>query len=64
MLFLTRIKLVAHVLACAFTIISIKWIRLILDGEYILKQQDTVDVQIPEWKYKANIARNTTFKGC
>ena len=50
-------------LACAFAIISIKWIRLILDGEYILKQ-DIVVVQIPEWKYKTNIARNTTFEGC
>ena len=34
----------------------------ILHVEYILKQ-DVVVVQMPEWTFKANIARNTTFQG-
>ena len=34
----------------------------ILHGEYLLKQKALV-VQIPEWKCKANIARNATFEG-
>ena len=34
----------------------------ILHGEYILKQ-DVVVVQTSEWKLKANIARNATFRG-
>ena len=34
----------------------------ILHGEYILKQEVVV-VQTPEWKFKANIARNATFQG-
>ena len=35
----------------------------ILQREYILKLEVVV-VQTPEWKFKANIARNTTFQGC
>ena len=37
----------------------------ILNGEYLLhgEKQKAVVVQTPEWKCKANIARNTTFKG-
>ena len=35
----------------------------ILHEEYILKQEVVV-VQTPEWKFKANIARNATFQGC
>ena len=35
----------------------------ILRGEYFLKQKEVV-VQIPEWKFNANIARNATFEGC
>ena len=35
----------------------------ILHGEYLLKQKVVV-VQILEWKFKANIARNATFEGC
>ena len=34
-----------------------------LQKEYILKQEVVV-VQTPEWKFKANIARNATFQGC
>ena len=34
----------------------------ILHGEYLLKQKVVV-VQTLEWKFKANIARNATFKG-
>ena len=34
-----------------------------LHGEYLLKQK-IVLVQILEWKFKANIARNATFEGC
>ena len=34
----------------------------ILHGEYLLKQQVVV-VHAPEWKFKANIARNTTSEG-
>ena len=34
----------------------------ILHGKYLLKHKVVV-VQIPEWKFKANIARNTTFEG-
>ena len=34
----------------------------ILHREYILKQEVMV-VQTPEWKFKANIAKNTTFQG-
>ena len=34
----------------------------ILHGEYILKQEIVV-AQTPEWKFKANIAGNTTFEG-
>ena len=34
----------------------------ILHGEYLLKQKVVV-VQTPEWKCKANIARNATFEG-
>ena len=34
----------------------------ILHREYILKQEVVV-VQTPEWKFKANIARNATFQG-
>ena len=33
-----------------------------LHGEYISKQEVVV-VQTPEWKFKANIARNATFQG-
>ena len=33
-----------------------------LHGKYLLKHKVVV-VQIPEWKFKANIARNTTFEG-
>ena len=33
-----------------------------LHGEYILKQEVEV-IQTPEWKFKANIARNATFEG-
>ena len=32
----------------------------ILHGEYLLKQKVVV-VQVLEWKFKANIARNTAF---
>ena len=35
----------------------------ILHGEYLLKQK-VVAAQITEWKFKANIARNATLKGC
>ena len=35
----------------------------ILQREYILKLEVVV-VQTPEWKFKANIARNATFQGC
>ena len=35
----------------------------ILHGEYILKQEVVV-IQTPEWKFKANIARNVMFQGC
>ena len=35
----------------------------ILHGEYVLKQKVVV-LQILEWKFKANIARNTTSEGC
>ena len=35
----------------------------ILHGEYLLKQEEVV-VQTPEWRFKANIARNATFEGC
>ena len=35
----------------------------ILHGEYLLKQKAVV-VQIFEWKFKANVARNTTFEEC
>ena len=31
----------------------------VLQGEYILKQKVVV-VETPEWKFKANIARNAT----
>ena len=31
-------------------------------GEYLLKQKVVV-VQITEWKFEANIARNATFEG-
>ena len=31
--------------------------------EYILKQEAVV-IQTPEWKFKANIAKNATFEGC
>ena len=34
----------------------------ILHGEYLLKQKVVV-VQILEWKFKANRARNVTFQG-
>ena len=34
----------------------------ILHGEYVL-QHTVVVVQTPEWKFKASIARNATFKG-
>ena len=34
----------------------------ILHREYILKQE-VVAVQVSEWKFKANIARNDTFGG-
>ena len=34
----------------------------ILHGEHILKQEIVV-VKTPEWKFKANIARNATFQG-
>ena len=34
----------------------------ILHREYILKLELVV-VQTPEWKFKANIARNATFQG-
>ena len=32
-------------------------------GEYLFKHKVVV-VQIPEWKFKANIARIATFEGC
>ena len=35
----------------------------ILYEEYLLKQKVVV-VQILEQKFKANVARNTTFEGC
>ena len=35
----------------------------ILHREYISKQEVVV-VQIPEWKFKANIARNAIFQEC
>ena len=35
----------------------------ILHGEYLLKHKVVV-VQTPEWKFKANVARNTIFGGC
>ena len=35
----------------------------ILHGEYLLKQKAVVP-EIPEWKFKANLARNATFEGC
>ena len=35
----------------------------ILHGEYLLKQKVVV-VQTPEWKFKANLARNIIFEGC
>ena len=35
----------------------------ILHGEYLLKQRAVV-VQILEWKFKINIARNATCEGC
>ena len=34
----------------------------ILHEEYILKQEVVV-AQTPEWKFKANIARNAIFQG-
>ena len=34
----------------------------ILHGEYVL-QHTVVVVLTPEWKFKASIARNVTFKG-
>ena len=34
----------------------------ILHGEYLLKQKVVV-VKTPEWKFKANLARNATFEG-
>ena len=34
----------------------------ILHGRYLLKQKEVV-VQTPEWKFKANIARNAIFEG-
>ena len=34
----------------------------ILHGEYLFKQKIVV-AQIPEWKFKANIARNATCQG-
>ena len=34
----------------------------ILHRKYILKQEVVV-VQTPEWKFKANTARNATFQG-
>ena len=34
----------------------------ILKVEYLLKQKVVV-AHTPEWKFKANIARNATFKG-
>ena len=36
--------------------------RNILHGEYILKPEIVV-LQTPEWKFKANIVRNSTFEG-
>ena len=35
----------------------------ILHGEYLLKQKVMV-IQILEWKFKANVARNATLEGC
>ena len=35
----------------------------ILHGEYLLKQKLVV-LKTSEWKFKENIARNITFKGC
>ena len=40
--------------------ITINRVFYLLDGEYLLKQKVVV-VQTPEWKFKANIAKNTTF---
>ena len=34
----------------------------ILHGAYLLKQKVVV-AQIPEWRFKVNIGRNTTFEG-
>ena len=41
--------------------LSIDFFHTLL-GEYILKQE-VVIIEIPEWKYKASLARNTTFDG-
>ena len=41
--------------------LSIDFFHTLL-GEYILKQEVVV-IEIPEWKYKASLARNTTFDG-
>ena len=35
----------------------------ILHGEYFFLKKIVV-VQTPEWKFKANIARNVIFEGC
>ena len=35
----------------------------ILRGEYVFLRKIVV-VQTPEWKFKANIARNVIFEGC
>ena len=34
----------------------------VLHGEYLLKEKVLL-VHIPEWKFKVDIARNTTFEG-
>ena len=36
----------------------------ILHGEFSLKQEYTVVVQIPKWVFQANIVWNATSKGC
>ena len=36
--------------------------RFFLHGEYLLKKKSVV-VDTPEWKFKANIAKNSTFGG-
>ena len=43
-------------------LLSISFFFHFLHGEYLLNHKVVV-VQTPEWKLKANIARNATFEG-